>query len=445
MKKRVQTLFLSIILVISMFAGNVVLAAVPNYLEGTEDVVVSLQINDPLMEVNGIETEIDAGRGTKPLIVGGRTLVPIRAIIEAFNGKVGWNGDTQTVELTMGNDIITLVIDSQTAYLNDKAHTLDVSPTIINGRTMLPIRFIAEGFNLGVAWESTTQTVTLVRNYLDQQEYDYLMSVIPVYSGSPYIQINGGKPLFKEFEIIGGSFEYYSKLDTFGRCNVCMASVAPDLAPTDDRESIGSVTPTGWINKTYDTVPGKYLYNRCHLIGYQLTGENANNKNLITGTRYLNIEGMLPFENMIDSYVEKTGNHVVYRVTPVFKNNNLVADGVLMEAFSVEDDGRGISFCVYCYNVQPTIAIDYSTGASSLENNIPDIPFEETPENIVSDIPVVEVPESSPAEQVGTKIYRTPTGKRYHLDAECGGKNSYEVTMNEALSAGLTPCSKCAK
>jgi len=430
MKKRFKALFLSLVLILSMISCNTVFAAVADYPEGTEDVIVSLQINDPLMEVNGIETEIDAGRGTKPLIINGRTLVPIRAIIEAFNGNVGWDGDTQTVSLTMGEDSITLVIDSQIAYLNGMAHTLDVSPTIINERTMLPIRFIAEGFNLGVAWESDTQTVTLVRNYLDQAEYDYLMSVIPAYSGSPYAQINGGVPLFKEFEIIGGSFEYYSKLDNIGRCNVCMASVAPDLAPTDKRESISSVTPTGWVNKAYDTVPGKYLYNRCHLIGFQLTGENANNKNLITGTRYMNTEGMLPFENMIDDYVERTGNHVIYRVTPIFIDNNLVANGVLMEAFSVEDNGAGISFCVYCYNLQPSIAIDYSTG----EN------WSEAPEGTES-----IAPDNSFEDTLSSKIYRTPSGKRYHLDPDCGGKNSYEVTMESALSAGLTPCQKCAQ
>ena len=134
--------------------------------------------------------------------------------------------------------------------------------------------------------------------------------------------------------------------------------------PTEDRGIISSVKPTGWINKRYNNVPGGYIYNRCHLIGFQLTGENANKRNLITGTRYLNVEGMLPYENMVDDYIDYTGNHVMYRVTPVFTGDNLVADGVLMEAYSVEDNGKGIQFCVYCYNVQPNINIDYATGES---------------------------------------------------------------------------------
>lgn len=396
---------------------------------GEADVVVSLKINDPIMEVNGIEMEIDEGRGTKPVVTNGRTLVPIRAIIEAFDGNVSWDGATQTVNLRMADDIITLVINKNTAYLNNKAHTLDVAPAVINGRTMLPIRFIAEGFNLGVAWESDTKTVTVIRNSFDEQEYNRLMSVVPAYSGAPYVEINNDIPMFKEYEIIGASFEYYSKLDELGRCDVCMASVGEDIMPDEDRESISSVTPTGWINKSYDTVPGKYLYNRCHLIGYQLTGENANERNLITGTRYLNIDGMLSFENMVDDYIERTGNNVMYRVTPVFKGNNLVADGVLMEGYSVEDMGQGISFCVYCYNVQPTIVIDYLTGASYMAGaTTVTQPVPEVQENI----------------NVSTGIYRTPTGKRYHLDAECGGKTSYPVTMKEALDAGLTPCKKCA-
>ncbi len=392
------------------------------------DVVVSLQIDNPFMMVNGIETEIDAGRGTSPLVTNGRTLVPIRAIIEAFGGSVGWDEGTKSVLLTMDNDTIKLVINSNVAYLNNRSETLDAAPAVINGRTMLPIRFIAEGFNLGVAWNGETQTVTLIANSFDSDEYNYLMNVVPGYSGSPYVEINNDTPFFKEYEIIDSSFEYYSDIDELGRCDVCMASVGEDIMPDGERESISSVTPTGWINEKYDNVPGNYLYNRCHLIGYQLTGENANERNLITGTRYINVEGMLPFENMIDDYIEKSGNNVMYRVTPVFKENNLVADGVLLEAYSVEDNGKGISFCVYCYNVQPGIVIDYATGSSRLDNkNYKEDNLPETDNKTVSG------------------IYRTPKGKRYHLDAECGGKNSYPVTLEDALSAGLSPCSKCAE
>ncbi len=427
MKKCRKLTILTIVLVFvfNCFACLTAAAALNN-----KDVVVSLQINNPLMDVNGIQAEIDAGRGTKPVVTNGRTLVPIRAIIEAFDGVVEWNDETQTVELTMEDDVITLVINSNTAYLNNQAYTLDVAPKVINSRTMLPIRFVAEGFNLGVAWEADTQTVTIIKNSLDQQEYNYLLSVIPAYTDSPYVHINNGVPMFKEYEIIGGSFEYYSSLDDLGRCDVCMASISNDIMPQDERESISSVTPTGWINKSYDTISGKYLYNRCHLIGYQLTGENANKRNIITGTRYLNIEGMLPFENMIDDYIEQTGNHVMYRVTPIFKQNNLVADGVLLEAYSVEDNGYGICFCVYCYNVEPTVIIDYSTGDSTLKNSAPK---EDVLNNVNDNI------------NTDMSVYRTPTGKKYHYDAQCGGKNSFVITINQATALGLTPCSKCTK
>ena len=332
----------------------------------TNDVVVSLQIDNPIMEVNGDSVEIDSGRGTKPLIVSGRTLVPIRAIIEAFDGTVSWDGIKNTVTLKMDDDSIKLVIGKNTAYLNNKSHTLDVAPAIINERTMLPLRFIAESFNLGVAWDDETNTVSVIRNLFDADEYKRLMAMLPSYTNKPYTQINGNKPFFKDYEIIDGSFEYYSNLDNLDRCNVAMASVGLDIMPTESRESISSVKPTGWINVPYDIVDGRYLYNRCHLIGFQLTGENANKRNLITGTRYMNVDGMLPFENMVDDYIEETGNNVMYRVTPVFAGNNLVADGVLLEAYSVEDNGKGICFCIYCYNVQPGIFIDYATGKSKL-------------------------------------------------------------------------------
>ena len=187
---------------------------------------------------------------------------------------------------------------------------------------------------------------------------------VPAYSGQPYVAVNGNVPYFTDADLTDVSFESYSDLDSLGRCGVAYASVSQDTMPTEKRGSIGEVKPTGWHTAKYDNVDGKYLYNRCHLIGYQLTAENANVKNLITGTRYLNVQGMLPFENLTADYVKETGNHVMYRVTPVFEGNNLVASGVLMEAESVEDQGEGVLFCVYVYNVQPGIAIDYATGES---------------------------------------------------------------------------------
>lgn len=179
-----------------------------------------------------------------------------------------------------------------------------------------------------------------------------------------YVAVNGNVPYFTDADLTDVSFESYSDLDSLGRCGVAYASVSQDTMPTEKRGSIGEVKPTGWHTAKYDNVDGKYLYNRCHLIGYQLTAENANVKNLITGTRYLNVQGMLPFENLTADYVKETGNHVMYRVTPVFEGGNLVASGVLMEAESVEDQGEGVLFCVYVYNVQPGIAIDYATGES---------------------------------------------------------------------------------
>ena len=190
----------------------------------------------------------------------------------------------------------------------------------------------------------------------------YSLSDIPEYSGKPYIEINGNIPLLTIDESAYTSYEEYAPLDYLGRCGVAIASIGTDIMPTEERESIGSVKPTGWQTVKYDFVDGKYLYNRCHLIGFQLTGENANEQNLITGTRSMNVSGMLPFENMVADYVKETGNHVLYRVTPIFSGNNLVANGVLMEGLSVEDGGKGISFCVYCYNAEQGVAINYENG-----------------------------------------------------------------------------------
>ena len=196
---------------------------------------------------------------------------------------------------------------------------------------------------------------------------NYIASVndVPEFDGeTAYIAIKNNVPDFKTEDLVTESYEKYEELDSLGRCGVVMACIGVDIMPTEERGSIGQVKPTGWHTVKYDNVDGKYLYNRCHLIGYQLTGENANEQNLITGTRYLNIEGMLPFENMIADYVKETKNHVIYRVTPIFDGKNLLARGVQMEAISVEDNGDGICFNVYAYNAQPGINIDYVTGES---------------------------------------------------------------------------------
>ena len=205
-------------------------------------------------------------------------------------------------------------------------------------------------------------------------EHAVSVAEVPPYSGSPYAIINNNLPHFTEADYTTASYEYYSPLDALGRCGVTMACIGTDLMPTEERGSIGMVKPTGWHTVKYDIVSGKYLYNRCHLIGFQLAGENANEANLITGTRYLNVDGMLPFEDMVAAYVKETGNHVLYRVTPIFVGSELVARGVQIEAYSVEDGGDpidGICFNVFVYNVQPGITIDYATGVSYLTGDEP--------------------------------------------------------------------------
>jgi len=200
------------------------------------------------------------------------------------------------------------------------------------------------------------------------EEVVFTLDTLPEYDGVPYVELEGNVPAFTEAELTTTAYEVYSPLDLLGRCGEVRACVGLELMPTEERGAIGMVKPSGWHTVRYDDrIDGKYLYNRCHLIGYQLTGENANEMNLITGTRYLNVEGMLPFENEIADYVQETGNHVLYRVTPIFRGVELVARGVQMEAYSVEDNGEGVSFHVYCYNVQPGVEINYLTGDSWAE------------------------------------------------------------------------------
>ncbi|MGN1130550.1 MAG: DNA/RNA non-specific endonuclease [Ruminococcus sp.] len=200
------------------------------------------------------------------------------------------------------------------------------------------------------------------------QKEKITLSNLPAYSGEAYVELNNNLPSFKKSELTKKAFEKYSDLDELGRCGAAYANVCKDTMPTEERGAIGMVKPSGWHTVKYDNVDGKYLYNRCHLIGYQLTAENANDQNLITGTRYLNVEGMLPFENKVADYIEETDNHVLYRVTPIFIGDNLLASGVQMEAYSVEDKGKGVCFNVYCYNVQPGITINYADGSSKLSD-----------------------------------------------------------------------------
>lgn len=201
-------------------------------------------------------------------------------------------------------------------------------------------------------------------NLIYENSFD--LNTIPEFTSTPYVVLNNNEPNFSKEDFTTNSFEKYSKLDSLERCGVAYACLSIDTMPSanEERESISNVEPSGWINKKYKNVDGGYLYNRCHLIGYQLSAENANEKNLITGTRYMNTEGMLPFENQVANYIRETRNHVLYRITPIYEGKNLVASGVQMEAKSVEDNGKGICFNVYCYNSQPGIEINYKTGES---------------------------------------------------------------------------------
>lgn len=256
-------------------------------------------------------------------------------------------------------------------------------------------------------------------------QFDF--SAVPEYSGQAYVPVNGNVPFFNEEELTTESFETYGELDSLGRCTAASASVGQDLMPTAERGSIGQVKPTGWHTVKYDNVDGKYLYNRCHLIGYQLTAENANEENLITGTRFFNTEGMLLFENMVADYVKETGNHVMYRVTPVFEGDNLVASGVLMEGKSVEDGGEGVLFCVYVYNVQPGIAIDYKTGNSR--------PAGETEQETVSQ-------NESYILNIDSKKFHKP-GCSSVGQMKDSNKQEFTGTREELISQGYAPCKRC--
>lgn len=211
---------------------------------------------------------------------------------------------------------------------------------------------------------SSEEAASLAEAHINTALEAFANETISEYSGNPYVELNGNLPYFTDEELSTTAFELYSELDSLGRCGAAYANVCKEIMPTEERGSIGMVKPTGWHTVKYDCIADRYLYNRCHLIGYQLAGENANEKNLITGTRYLNVDGMLPFENEVADYVNDTDNHVLYRVTPVFSGDNLLASGVIIEAKSVEDNGAGVQFNVYCYNVQPGISIDYTTGES---------------------------------------------------------------------------------
>lgn len=235
------------------------------------------------------------------------------------------------------------------------------------GVNIMKMKFFRRNGKLSIPMLLVSLAVAVIIYFVQQPAYSDSVMNVPEFSGEAYVVINKNQPEFTQSDHTVVAYEFYSPLDMLGRCGYSMACLGQELMPTEDRGAIGMIKPSGWHTVKYDFVDGKYLYNRCHLIGFQLAGENANEQNLITGTRYMNTEGMLPFENMVADYITETGNHVLYRVTPVYDGENLLARGVQIEALSMEDNGKGICFNVYCYNAQPGVTINYATGDSREE------------------------------------------------------------------------------
>ncbi len=266
------------------------------------------------------------------------------------------------------------------------------------------------------------------------------LSDIPEYSGELYIAINGNVPFFTDDEMTTQSFESYSDLDSLGRCGPAFACVGQDIMPVEKRGSIQEVKPSGWHSIRYDFVDGESLYNRCHLIGYQLTGENANEKNLITGTRYFNSVGMVPFENLAADYVKETGGHIMYRVTPIFEGDNLVADGVLMEARSVEDDGESVLYCQYVYNIEPGVIIDYATGDAQIDYSFTGITSGGT--TIAESMEKADSVEGTYVLNTNSMKFHTPDCDGVN-DINPKNKKTYTGSRGDLIKEGYSPCAMC--
>ncbi len=313
-------------------------------------------------------------------------------------------------------------------------------------RTIKLLSVIALLLALCLTFTSCDVLVDILNQVLgteDGPEYAVSLDDVPEFDGYPYVIINNGVPFFTEDEIVTEAYESYAALDGLGRCGVTIACIDRGLMPTEKRGSIGMVKPSGWQTIKFDIVDGKYLYNRCHLIGFQLTGENANKENLITGTRFMNVDGMLPFEDMVADHIKEEGGHVMYRVTPIYKGNEPLARGVLMEAYSVEDKGEGVEFCVYVYNNQPGVRINYADGTAKLDDGIP---FPEGDITLPGGETVVK-PQDKP-EDVKTYMVNTNTDKYHKLDCTYADQNKYAVeefsgTKEDLLEAGFDPCGTC--
>lgn len=296
-----------------------------------------------------------------------------------------------------------------------------------------------EGTSTNVSEQDEIETVSSIGSGKAEK---LSLSSIPAYSGNPYVKLNNGIPNFSSAELTTKGYEKYGTLDNLGRVTTAIASLGKETMPgeNEERDSISNIKPTGWVQKQYDNVSGKYLYNRCHLIGWQLSAENANRNNLITGTKYFNVTGMLPLENMVADYINETGNHVAYRVTPIFEGNNLLSNGVQIEAYSVEDNGAGIQFNVFVYNVQPDININYATGDSSSNVKQETSTPPETTEK--EDTPS----SSAPPVQSQEEMVWIPTkgGTKYHSRSNCSNMiDPNYVTKDYAISQGFDACKRC--
>jgi DNA-entry nuclease len=423
--------------------------------------------------VDGTELSFDV----MPQLIDNRTMVPMRAIFEALGAEVSWDQSTATATGTKDGTSVSITVNDNRLIKNGTVIELDVPAQLVDSRTLVPVRAISEAFDCDVEWNGDTHTVAISTadasfNSTDNSSYTTTIYDIPPYSGVPYAVVNSNVPYFTADDMTTDSFESYSELDSLGRCGVAYANLCTDTMPTEERGAIGMVKPSGWQLSKYDFVSGKYLYNRCHLIGFQLSGENANEKNLITGTRYLNVEGMLPFENMTADYIKSTGNHVLYRVTPIFDGDNLVADGVLMEALSVEDNGAGISFDVFCYNVQPGVTINYATGENYADGTIQnssdtsdtaDTTYITDTATAAYDSDSVEaIPDTSgsaaydtytvttdSASTSATYILNTNTMKFHYPSCASAAKISdknrgeYSGSRDELIAEGYSPCGNC--
>lgn len=328
------------------------------------------------------------------------------------------------------------ITDATTGNKTDNSDAYQPQPN--EGETSTPDSLITN--NSGHNSDSQISDPSLKPEVSSSASESFSLNDVPAYSGTAYVVINGNVPYFDIDSLSSTSYESYSPLDSLDRCGVAYACIGQDIMPTEERGSIGQVKPSGWHTVKYDVVDGKYLYNRCHLIGYQLSAENANTSNLITGTRYMNIQGMLPFENMTADYVKETGNHVAYRVTPAFEANNLLASGVLMEGYSVEDKGEGVSFCVFVYNVQPGIVIDYTTGDSKLADETHVATAEPTPTPSAGTN--AEIKEVAYILNTNTKKFHYPSCSSVGQMKE-SNKKEYTGNRDDLINQGYEPCKRC--